>query len=205
VIDSGSSDKTVKIAEALGARVIHQPWLGFGNQKRFAVANANTDWFLSLDSDEYLSNTLAEEIRSLCLDNTSKAYRINRRSFFLGQEVRFCGWNPDWVTRLANRQCCNFTEDLVHEKLTGHVSEEPLKGLIYHNSYTTEEEVTKKTELYGLLGQRSRRINKNRLAVATWSFFRTYVLRLGMLDGITGVRIAMMNAKTSYIKYTKQK
>jgi glycosyltransferase involved in cell wall biosynthesis len=204
LIDSGSTDKTVTIAKKLGARVIEQAWLGFGPQKRFGVTHSSTDWFLSLDADEYLSETLLEEIQSLPLDDTSKAYKINRRSFFLGREVRFCGWNPDWVTRLGNRKHCNFTNDLVHEKLTGHASEATLPGLLYHNSYTSKADITKKTELYGRLGQRSKTFKKNRIAVAVWSFFRTYIIRLGILDGFTGFQIALMNARTSYIKYTEE-
>jgi glycosyltransferase involved in cell wall biosynthesis len=204
LIDSGSTDKTVTIAKKLGARVIEQAWLGFGPQKRFGVTHSSTDWFLSLDADEYLSETLLEEIQSLPLDDTSKAYKINRRSFFLGREVRFCGWNPDWVTRLGNRKYCNFTNDLVHEKLTGHASEATLPGLLYHNSYTSKADITKKTELYGRLGQRSKTFKKNRIAVAVWSFFRTYIIRLGILDGFTGFQIALMNARTSYIKYTEE-
>jgi glycosyltransferase involved in cell wall biosynthesis len=204
LIDSGSSDNTVEIARRLGAKVIFQPWLGFGPQKQFGIAKANTDWFLSLDSDEYLSETLLEEIQSLPLDDTSKAYKINRRSFFLGREVRFCGWNPDWVTRLGNRKHCNFTNDLVHEKLTGHASEATLPGLLYHNSYTSKADITKKIELYGRLGQRSKTFKKNRIAVAAWSFFRTYIIRLGIFDGFTGFQIALMNARTSYIKYTEE-
>ena len=202
LVDSGSTDKTTEIAKELGATVIFQPWLGFGPQKRFGVAQAKTDWFLSLDSDEYLSPKLRAEIQALTLTDSTRAYRINRRSFFLGHEVKFCGWNPDWVTRLGNRTQCNFTNDLVHERLTGQKSEAPLSGLIYHNSYSSKAEVARKTELYGRLGRQNRKKNKARIVVAAWSFFRTYILKLGVLDGIVGLRIASMNARVSFIKYS---
>lgn len=202
LVDSGSTDRTTEIAKELGATVIYQPWLGFGRQKRFGVAEAKTDWFLSLDSDEYLSPALREEIKALPLTCNKKAYRINRRSFFLGHEVKFCGWNPDWVTRLGNRTLCNFTSDAVHERLAGQESEIQLRGLLYHNSYGSESEIARKTELYGRLGRQNRTKEKPRIAVAVWSFFRTYILKLGVLDGIVGLRIASMNARTSYIKYS---
>jgi len=202
VIDSGSTDKTQDIAERLGAKVITQQWLGFGPQKRFGIEQIKTDWFLSLDADEYLTPTLLREIQSLSLENPTQAFAVNRRSFFLGREVRFSGWNPDWVTRIGNKTYCNFTKDVVHERLTGHKVESRLPGLLMHNSYSSQAEVTEKTRLYGHLGQLSRQRKKNKWITACWAFFRTYILRLGLLDGVTGFRIAHMNAKTTYIKYS---
>jgi glycosyltransferase involved in cell wall biosynthesis len=202
LIDSGSTDKTVTIAKKLGARVIEQAWLGFGPQKRLGVAHSSTDWFLSLDADEYLSPGLLNNIKSLPLTDTTRAYAINRRSFFLGREVRFSGWNPDWVIRLANRRFWNFSDDLLHERLTGQGPVATVDGLLYHNSYPTQTEVGRKTQLYGRLGQQTRTRNKNKILAASWSFFRTLILRLGILDGTTGLGIARMNAKTSYIKYS---
>ena len=202
VIDSGSTDKTQEIAEQLGAKVINQPWLGFGPQKRFGIDQIQTDWFLNLDADEYLTPVLFREIQSLSLDDPTQAFRVNRRSFFLGREVRFSGWNPDWVTRIGNKAHCNFTKDTVHERLAGHTVEVSLPGLLMHNSYRSQAVVTEKTQLYGRLGQLNRRSEKNKWIAACWAFFRTYILRLGLLDGITGFRIASMNAKTTYIKYS---
>lgn len=202
VIDSGSTDKTQEIAEQLGAKVITQQWLGFGPQKKFGIDQIKTDWFLSLDADEYLTPTLLREIQSLSLDVPTQAFTLNRRSFFLGREVRFSGWNPDWIARIGNKNHCNFTKDVVHERLTGHEVEIPLSGLLMHNSYRSQAEVTEKTQVYGHLGQLSRRSKKNKWITACWAFFRTYILRLGVLDGITGFRIASMNAKTTYIKYS---
>ena len=202
LIDSGSTDQTLHIAKKLGAKVIEQPWLGFGPQKRFGVAHSSTDWFLSLDADEYLSPELLNDIKSLPLTDPARAYAINRRCFFLGREVRFSGWNPDWVIRLANRRFWNFSDDLVHERLTGQGPVATVDGLLYHNSYPTQKEVGRKTQLYGQLGQQTRTRSKNKILAASWSFFRTLILRLGILDGATGLGIARMNAKTSYIKYS---
>ncbi len=65
VIDSGSTDDTRAIATAAGARVINQPWLGNGRQKRFAEDQCRHDWLLDLDADEVVTPALAAEIRSL--------------------------------------------------------------------------------------------------------------------------------------------
>jgi glycosyltransferase involved in cell wall biosynthesis len=65
VVDSGSTDDTIALAEAAGARVIRQDWLGNGRQKRFAEDQCRNDWLLDLDADEIVAPALAEEIRAL--------------------------------------------------------------------------------------------------------------------------------------------
>ena len=202
VVDSGSEDKTIEIAKKHGAKVIHQEWLGFGPQKKFAVTQAKNNWIFSIDADEYLSDDSRSSILNVDLTNLKTAYALNRRSFFLGKEVKHSGWNPDWVIRLFNRSNANFTDDLVHERVTGFSTLHELDGLMFHNTYPTKEEIKNKTQKYGLLGQRHRKKKKNRYFSATWAFLRTYLIKAGFLDGITGFKIASMNAKTTFIKYS---
>lgn len=202
VIDSGSTDRTVEIAKENGAIVIHQDWLGFGKQKQRAMELAPTDWILSIDADEALSKQLIEEINSLDFGDSKKGYAVNRRTFFLGIEVRFSGWNPDWVTRLVNRKHARFTNVEVHEQLVGCDSIKRLNARINHFSYQTLGDIDRKTVLYGELGRVSRKKKKVRLTASIWAFFRTFFLKLGILDGRTGFRIACMNAKTTWIKYS---
>lgn len=202
VVDSGSDDKTIEIAKNHGAKVIHQEWLGFGPQKKFAVSQAKYNWVLSIDADEYLTDNLRSSLLNADLTDSKTAYSINRRSFFLGKEVKHSGWSPDWVIRLFNRNEANFTDDLVHERVSGFFAVHKLDGLMYHNTYTSPEDVKLKTEKYGLLGQMSRKKKKIRYLSATWAFLRTFVLKFGFLDGLTGFRIALMNAKTTFLKYS---
>jgi len=202
VLDSGSTDKTLDISKSYGANVHHQEWLGFGPQKKCAVSKASNDWILSIDADEYLSEELKAAIVHVDFTTIETAYSINRRSFFLGSEVKHSGWNPDWVVRLFNRNFANFTDDLVHERVTGFSSLQKLDGLMFHNTYPTLKDVEAKTKTYGLLGQKSRKKKKNRYLSAAWAFLRTFIIKLGILDGLTGLRIASMNAKTTFIKYS---
>ena len=202
VVDSGSTDQTTQIAASLGATVIHQEWLGFGKQKQVAIETAPTDWILSLDADEEVSSDLAKAIQSIDLAAPTTGFLINRRSYFLGKSVNYSGWNPDWVLRLVNRKVARFTDDSVHERLTGCQEVASLNGRIHHYSYHSYDDIERKTALYGELGKQSRKKNKNRVIAATWSFFRTFVLKLGILDGMTGFKIALMNARTSWIKYS---
>ena len=202
VVDSGSDDKTTEIAKRHGAKVIHQKWLGFGPQKKFAVMQAKNNWIFSIDADEYLSDESRFSIFNADLNNPKTAYSINRRSFFLGKEVKYSGWNPDWVIRLFNRNEANFTDDLVHERVTGFSTLFKLHGLMFHYTYASLEDIKLKEEQYGLLGQKSRKKKKNKHLSAAWAFFRTYVMNAGFLDGLTGLRIALMNAKTTFRKYS---
>ena len=202
VVDSGSTDQTIAIAKRHGAIVVHQEWLGFGPQKQFAVNHASNDWVLSVDADEILSQDLIENIFKVTLTDQSVAYSINRRSYFLGKEVKYSGWNPDWIIRLFNKNKCHFTDDLVHERIIGFARLHKLSGLIYHNTYSSENDILEKTQKYGLLGKASRTKNKNKYFSALWAFIRTFILKFGFLDGHTGLKIALMNFKTTFIKYS---
>jgi len=202
IVDSGSTDQTIDIAEKHGAKIIRQEWLGFGPQKQFAVNHASNDWILSVDADEILSQDLIENIFKVTLTDQSVAYSINRRSYFLGKEVKYSGWNPDWIIRLFNKNKCHFTDDLVHERIIGFARLHKLSGLIYHNTYSSENDILEKTQKYGLLGKASRTKNKNKYFSALWAFIRTFILKFGFLDGHTGLKIALMNFKTTFIKYS---
>lgn len=202
VVDSGSKDKTIEIAKNHGAKVIHQEWLGFGLQKKFAVAQAENNWIFSIDADEYLTENSRSSIFNADLTDPKTAFSLNRRSFFLGKEVKYSGWNPDWVIRLFNRNVANFTDDLVHERVTGFSTINKIDGLMFHNTYSSLKEIKNKTIKYGLLGQKSRKKKKNRYFSSAWAFLRTFIIKCGFLDGYTGLRIALMNLKTTFIKYS---
>ena len=202
VIDSGSTDKTTEIASKHGATIIYKEWLGFGKQKQFALESATTEWVLSMDADEEISTELLNSIKAADLTDLNTGYLINRRSYFLGKLVFHSGWNPDWILRLVNKRQAFFTEDLVHERITGCHRLIQLGGELYHYSYQSRSDVERKIRLYGALGRESRRKNKNPILAAMWAFFRTLILKLGLLDGITGLNIAFMNARTAWIKYS---
>ena len=202
VIDSGSTDKTIPIAKKLGAIVFSKKWQGYGPQKRYAINKTSNNWVLSIDADEFLSNKLQREILSLNLIDKSVAYSFNRRSYFLGKEVLHCGWNPDWVTRLFNKEVCSISDDLIHEKVIGDFENIKLGNLMHHNTYPTEADISKKTISYGDLGKASRKRKKNRFLASSWAFIRTFIVKLGFLDGYIGYRIAKMNAKVTFMKYS---
>ena len=111
VIDGGSTDATVGIAEAHRARVIEAPdWPGFGPQKNRALDALATDWVLSIDADEVVSPDLGAAIRAALSKPQADVYAVDRLSNFCGQWVRHSGWYPDWIPRLFKRGTARFSD-----------------------------------------------------------------------------------------------
>ncbi len=210
VVDSGSSDGTVEIATRLGAEVLQTAdWPGFGPQKNRALDLARCHWVLSLDADEYLSEALQQEIRAALNSSEFMAFRFPRSSSYCGQFMRYSGWYPDYVTRLFRRDGARFSSDIVHEQLivTGRVG--TLRADLMHESYKAVEDVLLKLDAYSTAGARKLHDAGRRGSLSQailrgcWAFFRTYVLRLGFLDGRRGFLLAFSNAEGTYYRYVK--
>lgn len=152
VVDSGSTDDTVQIAERLGAKVFHQDWLGFGPQKQFAVNCAKYDWVLCLDADEYLSPRLKESLKNLFTkDPTDHAYCFPRCNKFFGRFLRHGEGYPDLSLRLFNRQYAHWSEDLVHEKIVPNDQDfqvRRLEGDLMHESGESISKYIEKQNTY---------------------------------------------------------
>lgn len=207
LVDSGSTDKTIEIAAKFNVKIITQPWKGYGRQKQFAVEAAGPGWILSLDADERLSPPLIRQIENIDGANFWEAFAIPRLSYFLGKPIRFCGWRPDYVTRLFHSPQCKFTDDIVHERVEGYKSISQLSGDIIHFPYKDKESVRTKIQLYASLGKQKVVNEKRRtglfiaLLKCSWAFVRTYILKLGFLDGISGLAVSWMNTQVTFIKY----
>ncbi len=209
VVDSGSTDDTVALAKQMGARVYEHDWPGFGPQKNRALGYASKDWIFSIDADERVTPELRAEIEQAIRDAKFDSYYCPRLSQFCGQFVRHCGWYPDYVLRLFKRGKGHFSDSLVHERvlLQGHTHK--LKGQLLHYSYLTPDDVERKVEHYSTsaaqqMFQAGKRANlAGALLSAGWAFVRTYLMRLGVLDGMAGWRVSCMNARTTYLKYRK--
>jgi glycosyltransferase involved in cell wall biosynthesis len=210
VLDSGSTDDTVRIARSLGAEVsINPDWQGFGVQKNRALALATSDWVLSLDADERLSPELQAEIRAVLDAPAFDAYSFPRLSSYCGQYMHHSGWYPDRVTRLFRRQTAQFSDDLVHERIVTSSAVGKLCSQLLHESYRSFEAVLDKANRYSSAGAQSL-LNRGKTASlgtalghGLWAFFRTYFLRLGFLDGRMGLVLAISIADATYYRYLK--
>jgi glycosyltransferase involved in cell wall biosynthesis len=211
VVDSGSTDDTVAVCRELGASV-HETadWPGYGPQKNRALALAGGEWIVSLDADEWMSPALREEIgRAIAAPDAKAAYAIPRRSSFCGRFMRHSGWWPDYVTRLYRRGAARFSDDRVHERLIVDGATGRLREPILHEAITDLDQMLTKMNQYSSVSARMRHEEGRRGSLASalahggWTFFRTYVLRLGFLDGREGFMLAVANAEGSYYRYLK--
>ena len=209
VVDSGSTDGTIEIISSTEAKLFSHPWVNFSTQKQYAVDNCPTDWVLILDADERLTAQLIEEINNLVLNDLETAYAIPRRSFFLDVEVKHCGWTPDYVLRLFNRDQCRFNGRAVHEAIIGFKKIKQLKNPLVHYSYQSAADVEKKIILYSDLGSQAISAKRTKIPSvepalrASWAFLKTFLIKLGILDKMTGFKISQMNCKSTYLKYKK--
>lgn len=215
VVDSGSTDETVAVAQSLGAEVTTRAdWLGFGVQKNRALALATQDWVLSLDADERISPALRQEIEDQIAKHagpgTDVAFEIPRLTQFCGQWIHHCGWTPDRVLRLFRRGDARFSDDLVHESLQLLKPETTvirLKNPLLHFSYPTPEQYWRKLQHYSRdwALQRHARGQTTTITRAALSglvaFIRSYVFRLGFLDGAMGFAVCTMQAQSAFGKY----
>jgi glycosyltransferase involved in cell wall biosynthesis len=210
VVDSGSRDDTVSIAQDMGAKVyMHADWPGFGPQKNRALDYATCDWVFSIDADERITPDLRTEIEQAMCECNADGYYCPRLSQFCGTFIHHCGWYPDYVLRLFKRNDGKFSDSLVHESLQFIGQTAKLKTPLLHYSYLTADDVERKVEHYSTAAAqqmlRSGRKSSRGEAIfrGGWALLRTYLLRLGVLDGHVGWSIACMNARTTYLKYRK--
>jgi glycosyltransferase involved in cell wall biosynthesis len=210
VLDSGSNDRTVEIATKLGARVEEASWHGYAAQKNIATKLASHDWILALDADESLSEALEAEIWQIKKTGAAfDAYTMPRLAQYLGRWILHSGWYPDRKVRLFNRKKAKWVGDFVHESVVvegrvGHLQSNLLhftcNSLSEHlksiDSYTTlaAQELASRGKMPGML---------ELLFDPPWTFFSTYFLRFGFLDGAEGLAIAYMAAFYNFVKFSK--
>ncbi len=211
VVDSGSTDATPDICRELGAR-FHQTtdWPGHGPQKNRALDRASGDWIVALDSDEWMTPELRQEVEKAMADPRGhSAFAIPRCSSFCGRFMRHSGWWPDYVVRLFRRDASRFSEDHTHDRLIIRGSTGKLKEAIMHEAIGDLDQMIVKMNMYSSSAAHMKHREGRRASLFTallhggWAFFRTYVLRLGFLDGREGFMLAVANAEGSYYRYAK--
>lgn len=211
VYDTGSTDDTISIAKALGARVIEGPWEGYGKSKQEAIKAAANDWILNLDSDEVPSPGLQQVLANLTLDNEKVVYKMPFKNFLGRVPLMYGEFGFDAHIRLFNRKWVNWNSGSVHEKLLvpPDVRVQKLKGYILHYTMKDTAEFATKSVTYGLLNAEQYFRNGKK---ASWvkqfvspafTFFKSYIIQLGFLEGWAGLFAARMSSLYTYIKYTR--
>lgn len=211
VVDSFSKDKTAEICVKYPVRFITHAFEGHIQQKNFAIDQTSHEWILSLDADEALTAELQQSILALKQNPIHLGYSMNRRTYYCGHWVKYCGWYPDTKTRLIKKTEGRWTGVNPHDRLDlmGNQEVGHLKGDLLHYSYYTREDHLKQIEYFGDIAAKEQ---FDRGKSAGWfkiigkslaQFIKSYFIKLGFLDGGTGFTISRLSAYATYRKYYK--
>lgn len=210
VVDSHSTDLTVKIARRYTPKVFLRKWTNYSDQKNYADGLAEHPWILSLDADERLSPELREEIRAMATDEPACAgFSMPRRVFYLGRWIKHSGWYPDRKIRLFRRDRARWEGAYVHEDLAVDGEIRRLRGDILHLTYRNIADHLTRINVFSDLGAQKlyAQGKKGRLGhlllVPPGRFIKSYLLRLGFLDGFAGLVIAVLNSYSIFVRYAK--
>lgn len=209
VLDSGSTDETVEICRRYTPHVFETDWPGFGAQKNRAIDKATGEWILNVDADERVSPELAVEIQAATQSARFNAYSAKFIASFLGRTLKHGDWSGAHKVRLVRKGCGRFTESGVHEKLLVDGPVGQLDGAIIHHSMDSLEELLEKIDRYSSYGAAEKRKQGQKsslgkaLSHGSWTFFRSYFLRRGFLDGREGFLEAFGSFLGCFFRYAK--
>jgi glycosyltransferase involved in cell wall biosynthesis len=201
VVDSFSTDGTPDLAGKLGARVVQHEYESPAAQKNWAIPQASDEWVLIVDADEWVTEELAEEIaRTISHPGARDGYEIRRRNFFLGREIRYSGWQNDWVLRLFRRDRGRYVERQIHERLAVQGSVARLRGRLLHHSYRSLEDYWRKLRRYAEWNAQEARRRGDRVSPLhmmlhpALRFLKAYLAQGGILDGGHGLAVSLLTA-----------
>ncbi len=212
VIDSGSTDNTIPLAEFEGAKVIQQTWQGYSNTKNVGNRLAANDWILSLDADEELNEELQLAIRQLFNKNVSatNAFSVQRKMVYGGKVLHHGSVGNEFRLRLFNRQTGKWNTDDVHEEIefSQPVSVIKLPGFLWHHSYASEADHRQRLEKYAALSAaQMHKAGRKASFIKLWcspmfGFIKNFIFRAGFLDGQSGYEFAISEMWYVKRKYT---
>ena len=211
LVDSNSKDKTLQIVESY-ENVNHEviTWMGYAETKKYALSKTKNDWIFWIDGDEVITRELIDELIIFKKTNPEHAaYKVARRAYFLGKWIKHGGWYPGLVVRLFNKQKAEFNNNQVHENLevngtTGKLSND-LEHFTDPNIFHYYEKFNKYTSLASMeLKSKNRQAGVSEIILhPVFLFIKMYIIRLGFLDGIQGLMLAVFSANYVFTKYSK--
>ena len=209
VVDSLSTDKTREICESFNVRFVSQKFLGYVEQKNFAMNLATNDYILSLDADEALSNELSDEILKIKKDFQFTGYQFNRLTNYNGHWVRHCGWYPDTKLRMVEKKKARWVGTNPHDGLIVEGNISHLKGDLLHYSYNSISGHVMQSNKFSTIEAKAL-YNKGKRASLVklftrppYQFIKDYFFKCGFLDGYYGFVICFMNSIYVLLKYAK--
>ncbi len=213
VVDSGSTDGTAAICREYTDNVIQQDWLGFARQKNLAIDRTSGDWVLSIDADEPVESELADEIKTIIASpDALDGYHIPRKTFFLGKQVRYGGWYPDYNLRLFRKGKGQFEERAVHEAINVRGATGRTRHALLHYAYPDLASYMSSINKYSslavtVMGEKGISGFKagffNMMFRPVFAFVLKYFFRLGFLDGKHGLVLNLFHSYYVFAKYAK--
>ncbi len=213
VVDSFSTDQTISIAQAYGVTILQRAYTGPADQKNWAIQQAAHQWILLLDADERLTPLLTTEIQTILKSDSSAfdGYWIARQNYFMGQKVKYSGWQGDKVIRLIQGDRCRYNNKQVHEEIedTGQIGK--LKHSLEHYTYKNLSHFLAKMQRYAEWSAidylpKTKRVTLFHLWLKPlFRFVKHYFLKKGFLDGQVGFIISILMAWGVFLRYVKIK
>jgi len=210
IVDCFSEDNTKKICLEKGVSFYENEFLGFAHQKNFAAQLAKHEYILSLDADEYLSSELVQSIRKIKYDDKGRGYTMNRLSSYSGEWIKTCGWYPDTKLRLWRKEAGFWKGGGIHEwvELCQASGIKHLEGDLLHHAYDNItqflEKIQRYSDIYAM--EHQFKVQSSAFKVfykTTYAFFKSFLLKRGILDGYKGLLISVCNANFVFYKYSK--
>ena len=210
VVDSSSTDRTVKLARKHTDRIFERKWTNFSDQKNFGDGLAAHPWILSLDADERLSPELRAEIEAMLDDEPDcAAFSMPRKVYYLGRWIKHSGWYPDRKVRLFRKERARWEGAYIHESLVVVGEVRKLKGDIHHYTYKNIADHLGRMNRFSDLGAQKLYAEKKKcrwyhlLLQPFGRFVKSYILKRGFLDGFAGMVISVLNGYGIFIRYAK--
>jgi glycosyltransferase involved in cell wall biosynthesis len=211
VLDSFSSDRTQEICESKGVIFLQNKFPGHIEQKNLAIDKTKHEFIISLDADEAVSEELKKSILAIKTNGGEQAYSFNRKTYYCGHWVKYCGWYPDVKTRFFKRQSGQWGGTNPHDKfiVKEGLTTKHLSGDLLHYSFYTVQQHKDQAKNFSAIGaqalfNKGKRSSVLHLIFKPFArFVRNYIIKLGFLDGIHGWRICVISAQSNYLKYAK--
>jgi glycosyltransferase involved in cell wall biosynthesis len=211
IVDAGSTDRTVEIAQSFHAKVYIEPWKGFGIQKNSVIDKCKGKWILLIDADEEITPQLKHRIQKIITGEISQyeVYKIRFTTFCFGKKIKHGGWSNFFRIRLFLNGAGKYDNKQVHETFITTKKVGAIKNTINHYTYNSLEGYFNKFNTYtSQLAFQYWKAEKNKSVLniylgALFEFIKGYILKLGFLDGFEGYLLAKISTMYYLTKYAK--
>ncbi|MBW8186148.1 glycosyltransferase family 2 protein [Shewanella nanhaiensis] len=209
LVDSGSTDGTLAIAERYGAKIYSHPWQGYAKQKQYAMSLCSHEWVLNLDGDEAINTSLIEAFKTIMEQDKADSVRFWRNDIFIDKPLS--SWSKKPNNHRFYKRSKSFFDDsrLAHESATVDGKEIFINETFDHFGYCSIEAITSKNNSYSGLkadekfAKGKKFSNLKLITVFPLIFIKEYFIQRKIFSGRRGFILAVMDAYYAFIKEAK--